>query len=188
MLLDECLPTYEFNEIHSIIVRASASATFRAIKEVLPRELSPLVHLLFAIRSLPERLAGTTKSGFVPGKPVIAQMLEGFFVLLAEDMNHEFVLGMIGQIWGNSGDRVPTFKDGDHFLGFEQPGYAKAAINFHLEDYSSGCVLLRTETRTHLSDPITQKRFRAYWQVIQLGSALIRVLLLKAIKHKVENL
>ena len=58
MLLDEFLPTFQFNEVHKVQVRASPEKTFAAIKELTWGELSPIVNLLLGIRALPARLTG----------------------------------------------------------------------------------------------------------------------------------
>ena len=45
MILDKFLPTYEFNEIHTVKVNAPPERVFTAMKELTAAELSPL-HLL----------------------------------------------------------------------------------------------------------------------------------------------
>jgi hypothetical protein len=44
-----------------------------------------------------------------------------------------------------------------------------------------------TETRIHVPDPNTRRKFAFYWRIISMGSAFIRVLWLKAIKKKAER-
>ena len=51
----------------------------------------------------------------------------------------------------------------------------------------SGGVRLSTETRIHVFDPGTCRKFGFYWRLISLGSGIIRVLWLKAIKRRAER-
>ncbi len=99
-LLDRFLPIYDLHEIHTITVQAPPRRVFRAIKNLTPSELSPLIHILFTLRSLPNRLNGNG------AKPIVEQILSVSFILLAEETNRELVLGKIGQFWrarGSSG-------------------------------------------------------------------------------------
>src|SRR2546422_11129974 len=66
------------------------------------------------------------------------------------------------------------------------PGYAKAVMNFRIEDAGRGCCVVRTETRVHATDARTRRRFAAYWWVIYPGSALIRRMWLRAIRRRAE--
>jgi hypothetical protein len=66
-------------------------------------------------------------------------------------------------------------------------GFALAAINFRLEDAGNGETLLTTETRIYATDASTRKKFAAYWRVIYPGSALIRVMWLRAIRKRAEQ-
>ena len=69
----------------------------------------------------------------------------------------------------------------------QRSGFAPAAINFRLEDAGKGETLLTTETRVYATDESTRKKFAAYWRVIYPGSALIRVMWLRSIKHRAEQ-
>ena len=68
----------------------------------------------------------------------------------------------------------------------QRSGFALAAINFRLEDAGNGETLLTTETRVYATDDSARKRFAAYWRVIYPGSALIRVMWLRAIRDRAE--
>ena len=95
MLIDRFIPVYHFSEIHSAVVHAAPDHTFRAIKEVRPSEI-PLFGALFWIRSLPARFTGRAAQGFTGTGSLLAQMLDGDFVLLAEEAGREIVLGASG--------------------------------------------------------------------------------------------
>jgi len=77
--------------------------------------------------------------------------------------------------------------DGDSFLRFDDPAYAKAAMNFHLAPNPNG-TRLSTETRVHVPNPANQRRFRLYWALIGFFSGLIRLEMLWGIKRAAESL
>ena len=43
------------------------------------------------------------------------------------------------------------------------------------------------ETRVHATDAPTKRKFAAYWRTIYPGSALIRVMWLRAIRRRAES-
>jgi len=187
MELDRFLPTYHFNETHSIDVRASASTIFRSIKEMTPSELSPVFRLLFWIRSLPARLVGKSDTGFSPSHPLLKQ-LEDNFIFLADIPDREIVFGMIGQPWKLTDGQVVRLKEPQEFVQFERLDYAKVAGNFCISESShDGHFKVSTESRIYVADPTTRKKFTRYWFVIYLGSSYIRTLMLQAIKRRAEQ-
>lgn len=188
MTPDTFLSVYDFNEAHAIHIRASPHRVFGAIKELTPAELSPFVHVLFALRALPARLLGKHGLGLDPTKPIVDQVLGVSFILLAEETDCELVLGTIGKFWQatSASERKPA-KNADEFLTFDQPGYAKAVMNFRIADETNDGVRVTTETRIYSTDPRTRAKFAAYWRLIYPGSALIRILWLGAIRARAES-
>lgn len=184
MLLDEIMPEYEFGEIHSIRLSTSPEAALAAFKEVTPGEM-PLVGLLFTIRSLPERLTGRQGLPTKKTASLYEQMLDFGFVPLGEKPNRELVAGTIGQMFKLRGE-TPTIRDAREFLAFEEPGYAKAAMNFFVESADRD-TLLTTETRVMTTDSASRRQFRCYWRVIYPGSAAIRRSWLWAAKRRAEH-
>ena len=65
---------------------------------------------------------------------------------------------------------------------FTEPGYAKMALNYRLEDG-----MLSTETRVLLTDERSRKAFRRYWLVIRPFSGLIRRAWLRAIARRASG-
>ena len=72
------------------------------------------------------------------------------------------------------------------FRALAEPGYAKAVMNFRLEDEGGGWTRLVTETRIVATDDHARRRFAAYWRTIYPGSALIRRMWLRAIRARAE--
>src|SRR5215207_8949937 len=98
--LDEFLPHYDANEVHSTRVAAPPDEVMAALRSLTAREVPVLVALM-ALRSLPAVLTGRRR------RPRRGTVLEGFlrggFVLLAERPTSRW--------WapsGASGRRAPT--------------------------------------------------------------------------------
>ena len=187
MLLDDFLPTFDFNEVHTIEVSASPSRIFAALKSLTPSEIS-LLRLLFAIRSLPARLAGKAERNIENSRPLLQQLLGNGFLLLAESPNQELVLGTIGQFWKLTGNVSARIVEASEFLIFHHPDYAKVAMNSSLEEMPEAKrIRVRTETRIFVPELATRKKFARYWRIIYPGSALIRRMWLRAIKRRAEQ-
>jgi hypothetical protein len=94
MLLDELMPYYEFEEVHSIRLFAPPERALDAAKQATPGEM-PLVRLLLAIRSLPAVFS--RGSGLPTGRsePLLGQMLDSGFVSLGEERSREVVAGVV---------------------------------------------------------------------------------------------
>ena len=178
--LDRFLPAGDFREFHQISVPATAGHVFRAIKEVTIGEL-PLMTTLMVIRSLPAIVSGRRRLSAPGQKMVLNQFLEGGFRLLAEDVDSELVFGVIGKFWKPMGAEFVRFSDTDGFVNFARPGFARAAVNCLIREQGDGSVVLSTETRIAAIDEDEQKKFRAYWTLIRVGSGLIRREWLQAI-------
>ena len=188
MQLDKFLPTYEFNEIHTVKVDAPPERVFIAIKELTPAELSPIIFWMLDLRSLPAKLMGKTAPSVAQqSKPFLDQMYEGGFLPLAEEANSEIVFGMVGQPWKLTGGEEPDIPNPQAFLAFDDPAFAKIAANLVVNVDGEGRIHCSTETRIHVPDPNTRRKFAFYWRIISMGSGWIRVLWLRAIKKKAER-
>ena len=69
----------------------------------------------------------------------------------------------------------------EEFLAYSREDMCKAVIDFRV-----GAGSLSTETRVHVADPVSRRRFRRYWFVIRPFSGLIRILLLRAARRRAE--
>lgn len=181
MPLDEFLPNYHFNEIHSTRVSAAPDAVMAVVRSLTAREVPVLVALM-ALRSLPGRLRGRHRRARTGS--ILDQFLRGGFVILA-DRPDELVVGGVGRFWRPSGDvrRVSA----DDFGAFGEPGYAKTAFNLHAQAAAGGGTVLTTETRIQGTDEAALRSFRRYWRLIHPGSAAIRRAWLRAIRLRAER-
>lgn len=181
--LDEFAPVYQFNEFHSILIRAPRERVYQAIKLVTADEIlffRTLIWIRRFGRYGPESIMNPPER-----QPLLAVATRTSFLLLREEQNREIVVGtVVVSPPGWRPSRRPTPED---FKAFHEPGFALAAMNFFLEDANPGACRVTTETRVYATDLSVRRRFAAYWRVIYPGSALIRRMWLRAIALRAES-
>ncbi|TMA26472.1 MAG: hypothetical protein E6J78_13590 [Deltaproteobacteria bacterium] len=179
-LLDEFAPARQFGEFHTVRVRAAADKVYRAIKDVTAAEIT-FFRTLTWIRRFgrpgPESILNAPAR-----EPLLEVATRTGFLLLADDSHRELVLGTV--VIAPEGAQRPATPD--QFKLLAGPGFAKATINFRLEDEGETC-LLSTETRVQATDARSRRRFAMYWFAIYPGSAFIRRMWLRAIKRRAER-
>jgi hypothetical protein len=184
MALDEFLPDYDFNEVHSTFVAAPSDEVLAAARAVTAREV-PLLVVLMALRRLPaavhRRRLGWVRRAL--DEPLMDQFTRGGFVVLAKRRD-ELAVGAIGRFWTADGG-IERLRP-EEFVTFAAPGVAKAAMNFHTRAVSGGTVLT-TETRINATDDAARRTFGRYWRVVMPGSAAIRRAWLRAIRKPAER-
>jgi hypothetical protein len=154
--LDDFLPTYEFKTRHEVPVSVDPAQADRALRALTFKEV-PLVRALLLARGIRRKRSGDL---------VLATMVPRAKVL--EDVPGEgVVLSITGQFWRWRG------------RGPEPP--AQAVVDFRCVPGS-----LTTETRVHVKDPRSRRKFARYWRVVGPFSALIRTSLLRAAKRRAE--
>ena len=154
--LDAFLPTYDFATRHQVSIAVDPARADRALRDVTFKEV-PVVRGLLLARGLGLRKAEET---------VLATMVPRATVL--EDVPGEgLILTLSGQFWRVRG------------RGPEAP--ATAVIDFRALPGS-----LATETRVHLPDSVSRRKFSRYWCFVRPFSGLIRMLVLRAAKRRAE--
>ena len=132
----------------------------------------PLAAPLFALRSLPARIARRPGLPSRMDEPLLAQMLDAGFAVLGERPGEEIVVGLIGQLWRPSGRIVPV-TGREPFAAFQEPGFVKAALSFAVWADGEQTFAL-TETRVVATDPAAERAFRRYWLLVGPFSGLLR--------------
>jgi hypothetical protein len=181
--IDEFAPAFHFREHHSTIVTAPPDRVFAAIKAVSADEIA-LFRTFTAIRrfgrSAPESILNP--SG---GRPILDVATSTGFLLLAEQAPRELVVGAV--VVAPPGTRRPQEFTSDHFRALDGPGYAKATMNFLVQDLGNGTSRLDTETRVVATNDEALRRFTPYWRIIFPGSTILRYTWLSAIKARAER-
>jgi hypothetical protein len=155
--LDEVMPVWEFNEVHTMHIDAPPAVVFDAVRNVRASEIALLDTLMWIRRGgrrYPARVAEARKR-----EPMLDVATRMGFEWLANDPPREVVIGtrVVGPAYG--------------------------AVNFVVTAEGSGS-RVTTETRVHAEDASARRRFAAYWSIIYPGSALIRVMWLRAVRER----
>ena len=190
--LDAVMPAWQFSERHEIRVHADSARVERAIRGVTAREIR-LFRLLTWIRN--PRLPGSRQQENIlappADRPILDVALKGGFMVLAEEPGRELVFGTLvlvpaelRKLPREELQRLRREFTPAKFTALDKPGYAKAAMNFRLEDEGNGWTRVTTETRVFATDDHARRRFAAYWRTIYPGSALIRRMWLRAIDRR----
>jgi hypothetical protein len=178
--LDRVTPAYQFREFHSTTLRATPERAYQAIKDVTASEILFFRTLTWlrrfgrpgpeSVLNAPERL------------PLLDVATRTSFITLA-DSPREIVVGT-AVIAPPHAPRPVTPAE---FVALrERNGYALAVMNFVVTPRPDGRCDVSTETRVYATDERSRRRFAAYWRLINLGSAFIRVMWLRAIKRRAE--
>jgi hypothetical protein len=181
--LDRAMPAWQFRERHRIHVDARPEEVYRAMFAVTAGEIA-LLRLLTWIRA--PHFSARPESIMNPpaDKPILDMAMRTSFMRLSERPPSELVMGTLVAGRVRPLGREPTLAD---FVALNAPGIAKAAVNFLIEPSEGGGSDLATETRVFATDARTVRIFTGYWRVIYPGSALIRIMWLRAIKARAEG-
>jgi len=179
--LDPFLPTYDVAERHEVAVAAPAAITMAAARD-MDIYRSPLVRLVFAIRTLPARLRGAP-----PRMPasLLSETLALGWRVLAEEPDRAIVVGAVTQPW----HAEVTFRglSPEAFLAFDEPGYAKIGWTLEAIPVGPSTSRFRTETRVSTTDARSRRLFRRYWAVFSPGILLIRRASLRLVRSEAER-
>jgi len=180
-LLDRFIPSPEVVERHHIDVEAPADLVLATAKDMRLMD-SPLVRTIIKAREL--ALGGNADRRMHPG-PLVAQMQSIGWVVLAERAGREVVLGAATVPWLAN----PVFRSisGGSFEAFREPGYVKIAWSLRAEPAGDDRSVFHTETRVATTDAGARERFRRYWSYVAPGVELIRLAMLRPLKHAAER-
>jgi hypothetical protein len=185
-LIDKFAPEWQFREVHRIAVLAPADAARRAIREVTARDIRLFRLLTWLRRAGRPGPAGGSILNPPPDEPILRVALRSGFMQLA-NTDHELVLGTV-VMSPKPEPRAPRPQTPDEFLSISAPGYAKAVMNFRVQESQLALCVVSTETRVWATDERTARTFALYWWTIRLGSGLIRRMWLRAIRRRAERI
>jgi hypothetical protein len=150
--LDYLMPVWRHRHRHRVRARALAPPVLPAITMVTWKDV-PLFRMLTAQRQDGSVLDTLASRGFT----------------LLHQADDEVVFGAAVRVWPPVGPAALGASPAEAWLAFDAPGHYKVAFNFRLAGGE-----LRTETRVLATDAATARRFRRYWWLIRVPSALIR--------------
>ncbi len=167
MKIDEYLPRYDFFERHEITINASQEKVFETLQNIDFAESMP-IRFLFWFRGLRQ-----TKF----------QDLNKLFIILYDDPPKEIILGGVACPWRPKGGFI--YPDKKEFKAFNESGFIKLAWNFYCEPTVNG-TRVTTETRVSCLDKSSKAKFRVYWFFVRPFSGLVRIEMLKLLRHHSE--
>jgi len=185
---DEIVPAAPCRELHRRLVAAPIELVWPHCLDVTAREIRTLGPLM-ALRSLPARIMGKGTRSRSARRAVLDVFTDEGFVLLRRDSGPRdgrasIVFGGAGQFWSVRNDATVAFPDGDAFVHFDEPGYAKTITRLDAIDLGDGTTRIETETLVAGTDQASTRRFRPYWALIRMPSGLIRRSWLAAIDRR----
>jgi hypothetical protein len=179
--LDEFMPVWQFRERHAIRIAAPPARVFAAIKDVRANEILFFKTLTWIRRGGRRTPASILNAG--DNAPILDVATRSGFIYLADDAPREIVVGTaVIAPPGSDCELTPVM-----FKTALEPGFALAAMNFLVTPDGPNGSLVSTETRVFANSPAARQRFARYWMVIHPGSALIRLMWLRAVKRRATS-
>jgi hypothetical protein len=191
-LMDRVLAVYDSRLARGTVVDAPPQTVYAAALDTdLVRlwKRDPLVRLLIAARSVPDRVARRLRRdparAPAPASGTLAELPErGLWVRLGEEPGHEYAFGAVGRFWGPRVEWRAT--EAEEFARFWERGWGKIAAGFAVHAAGGERTVLVVETRTAATDPRSGVRFRRYWLLAKPGVWLILGRVLTAIRREAE--
>jgi len=176
------LPGARYRIAAQSIIAAAPPVVWKELVE-LPMSALPVGFLLTLVRHFPDVAAGNEKrvrgtSTFLDATPI---------PVVVEDEPFLIVSAGPSQAWKLLGGTTGPALTAAQFVGWEEPGWIKVAMQFELTDLGSDRgTLLSTETRIAATDAGTARLFAPYWWMIRASSALIRREVVAKVKKRAE--
>jgi hypothetical protein len=182
-LLDQLIPAPRLLEVDHVDLAALPERAWSLARHGdLAR--SALIHGLFEIRTLPERLAGRHQDSSLciddlrssPAKP-------GFSLLLEDELQREFAVGAIGKVWR---PLIPFVHvaDAAAFAAFSDADQIKVAWSIRVVPHGDLDCRVELELRVDATDDAAWRKFERYFLVIGPGSRFIRRFLLSSLSKE----
>ncbi len=182
-LLDRLLPGAPLVEIDEVVIDAPAQAVWAAVRHGSIGGAG-FVRLLFALRTIPERLLGHGDDLRLRIDEMRSSPERPGFQLLLEEPGREAAVGAIGKVWRA---RIPFLHvDAAAWEAFAEPGWVKVAWALRVTRHEGGS-RLAIEARVDATDDLSWLRFRRYFRVIGPFSRAIRRSLLRGVARELEG-
>lgn len=173
--LDEVMPSWHWRSRMTAWVAAPPAEVFLAFEQVTLSELP----LAAAVRL---RQAKRDRSGVT----MLHDLLDQGFSLLHEEPERELLLGRVGQFWRPAAASAVAANGRRAFMGFGEPGFAKAVFCFRVAPLDGGTMAV-VETRVSATDERTHREFNRHWLVGSWANPAGRRQLVDAVRRRSED-
>ncbi len=180
-LLDRFMPDYDVVERDRVKIAAPMSVVLEAARRVDLRD-SMLVQAIVKLRAA---AMGATTGDVDRPRGLLAETTAMGWRILAEDADHEIVVGAAAQPWLADVRFVPIAPD--RFAAFAEPDYVKIAWTLRVDPACPEGAVFSTETRVVATDRAARIKFRRYWARVRPGAVAIRRLLLRRLERNVRK-
>ena len=186
----EFVPGATSGNTTEIDIEASPELVWKALQALRFDDLR-VTKLLIGIRSLPGVALGKgalrRRNDATETSPLMEAITSSRFIVLHSEPDRIVTLGIVGQFWRLTGGKDAAVKDRATFVDFKEPGFVKSAVDFVLVPHGSG-TRVTTHTCNRATDESTARLFKNYWRVIGLGSKLIRLDMLRALRRRAKGI
>lgn len=178
-MLDPLIATPRLIEIDHVDLAATPERVWKLVRHGdLAR--SPLIHALFALRALPERVQGRHRATTLRIDDLRSTPEQPGFQVLLERAPLGFAVGAIGKVWHGEIPFVHV-RDASEYAAFSEPDFVKVAWAIRLIPLGAQDTRLELEVRVDATDEAAWSKFQRYFLVIGPGSRLIRRTLLSGL-------
>lgn len=133
---------------------------------------SPLIHALFALRSIPARVRGHAEPTPHLRLGEIGRSGGAGFVVLADEPGRSLTVGAVGRFWQPDIDFVALTPD--RFAAFDEPGYGKVAWQIRFEPLGDQDTRVVFELRVTATDDAAWAAQCRYFRLIGPFSHFLR--------------
>lgn len=184
-MLDQLIPTPRLLDIDQIDVAAPPERVWQEVRHGnLAR--SPLIHALFELRTMPDRLKGHQDSVRLFIDDLRSLPEQPGFQVLSESPPSYFVVGAIGKVWHAQIPfvHVPSC---EAFAAFDEPDFVKVAWSIRVSPLGEHDSHVELEVRVDATDDDAWRKFERYFRLIGPASHFIRRALLNDLARELGS-
>ena len=178
-MLDQLIPTPRLIEVDYVDLAATPERVWQLVRHGdLAR--SPLIHGLFELRALPERLSGKHRPTTLKIDDLRSSPEQPGFQVLVDSAPLAVAVGAIGKVWHGE---IPFahVADAAAYAAFAEPDFVKVAWAIRLTPLGERDTRLELEVRVDATDDAAWLKFEHYFLLIGPGSRFIRRILLSGL-------
>jgi hypothetical protein len=187
LILDRVLPVSDATSSHRLIVDAPPEWVWAALQDLDLADVvrsSALARALIGVRGVLVRVADAARRRATPPAPEQMPLVSRPWVLLGEELPTQLVVGAIGRFWGPGVEWLEI--ESADFEAFDRAGYGKIAWGFTVLPYGARRSLLVDECRIRATDPVSRRRFQAYWRLAGPGASYVMGRTVALVKQHAE--